>query len=214
MQNEADRRPIAARSLALTQRIAAGLVARGASPNGISLAGMAAGLGAGLALAATAWRPDWAGPLWVAGALLVQLRLAANLFDGMVAVGRGIASARGELFNVVPDRISDTAVLVGLGVAADDVAFGLAAALAAMMTAYVRTAARAAGAPSDFSGPMAKQQRMAVVTALALWCGLAPSAWSPDASLAWAALVLIALGALLTAGRRLVRAASALEASS
>lgn len=214
MQNDADRRPIAARNLTLIQRIADVLIARRASPDLISLAGMAAGLGAGLALAATAWLPGWAGLLWLAGAVLVQLRLAANLFDGMVAVGRGIASPRGELFNEVPDRISDTAVLVGLGVAAGDVALGLAAALAAMMTAYVRTAARAAGAPSDFSGPMAKQQRMAVVTVLALWCGLAPSAWSPDASLAWGALVLITLGALLTAGRRLLRAAAALGASS
>ena len=46
-----------------------------------------------------------------------RLRLLANLLDGMVAIGRGIASPVGELFNEVPDRVSDTAVLLGLGVA-------------------------------------------------------------------------------------------------
>ena len=212
MTDETHRRPIAARNLGVTQRIAALLIARGPSPNGISLIGMAAGLVAGLAFAATAWAPGAASVFWLLGAVGVQARLAANLFDGMVAVGRGVASPVGELFNEVPDRVSDTAVLVGLGVAAGDVALGLAAALAAMLTAYVRTTARSAGAPSDFSGPMAKQQRMALATALAVWCALAPGGWSGGAWAPWAVLVVIGLGSVLTAWRRLARAAAALEA--
>ena len=211
MQDDSHRRPIAARRLGLVQRIAAFLVARRASPNGISMAGMAAGLGAGLAFAGTAWWPEAARPLWLAGALLVQLRLAANLFDGMVAVGRGIASPLGELFNEVPDRVSDSAVLAGLGVAAGDPALGLAAALAAMLTAYVRTTARAAGAPSDFGGPMAKQQRMALATAAGVWCALVPAAWSGGLWVPWLVLAVVAAGSLLTAWLRLARAAAALR---
>jgi len=210
MAEDADRRPIAARNLGITQRIAAALVARGASPNGISLAGMAAGLLAGLCFALAAWLPGAAWMVWLLGAVMVQARLAANLLDGMVAVGRGIASPVGELYNEVPDRVSDTAVLAGLGVAAGSVALGLAAALAAMLTAYVRTAARAGGAPSDFSGPMAKQHRMALVMAAALWCALVPAAWAGGGWVPWGVLVVIALGSLLTAWRRLVRAAAAL----
>ena len=210
MADEADRRPIAARNLGITQRMAAALVARGASPNGISVAGMAAGLGAGLCFAAVAWLPGGASVFWLLGALLVQARLMANLLDGMVAIGRGVASPVGELFNEVPDRVSDTAVLLGLGVAAGSVALGLAAALAAMLTAYVRTTARAAGAPSDFCGPMAKQHRMALATALALWCALVPGAWG-GALAVMAVLVAITLGSVLTAWRRLARAAAALE---
>ena len=210
--DEADRRPIAARNLGLTQRIAAALVARGASPNGISVAGMAAGIGAGGAFAAVSCWPGAAWALWLLGALLVQARLMANLLDGMVAIGRGVASPVGELYNEVPDRVSDTAVLVGLGVAAGSVALGLAAALAAMATAYVRTTARAAGAPMDFAGPMAKQHRMALVTALAVWCAVLPAAWSGGAWAPWVVLVVIALGSLLTAWWRLARAAAALEA--
>jgi phosphatidylglycerophosphate synthase len=210
MASTADRRPIAARDLSLTRRIAAWLVARGASADGISLAGMAAGLAAGLCLAGTAWWPEAAGPLWLAGALLIQLRLAANLLDGMVAIGRGIASPAGELFNEVPDRVSDTAVLLGLGIAAGAPALGLAAALAAMATAYVRAVGKAAGAPSDFRGPMAKQHRMALVTALAVACALLPPGWTtmlPAAAL-WAILLL----SLATAWRRLAGAWRVLRA--
>ena len=46
---------------------------------------------------------------WLCGAVLVQLRLLANVLDGMVAVGRGVASPVGELYNEIPDRVSDTA---------------------------------------------------------------------------------------------------------
>ncbi|MBR0652467.1 CDP-alcohol phosphatidyltransferase family protein [Roseomonas terrae] len=208
--DESDRRPIAARNLGVTQRMAAALVARGASPNGISVAGMMAGLAAGLAFAATGWLPGLAWLLWLLGALLVQARLMANLLDGMVAIGRGVASPVGELFNEVPDRVSDTAVLVGLGVAAGCLSLGVGAALAAMLTAYIRTTARAAGAPSDFGGPMAKQHRMALVTALAIWCAVVPGAWGGPVAVQ-ATLAVITLGSLLTAWLRLSRAAVALR---
>ena len=146
-----DRRPIAARNLAVSAAAAAYLVRHRASPNGVSLAGMVAGLLAGLCFAATLFLPQAAVPLWLAGALLVQARLVANMLDGMVAIGRGVASPVGELYNDAPDRVSDTAILIGAGVAAGDAALGMAAALAAMATAYVRVLGRSVGAPSDFS---------------------------------------------------------------
>lgn len=209
--DESDRRPIAARNLGVTQRFATALVARGASPNGISIAGMVAGMAAGAAFAAVPCWPGGAWLLWLLGALLVQARLMANLLDGMVAIGRGVASPVGELFNEVPDRVSDTFVLVGLGVAAGWAWLGLAAALMAMLTAYIRTTARAAGAPSDFGGPMAKQHRMALATGLAVWCAVIPG----EAGGVWAVravLAVITLGSLLTAWLRLSRAATALRA--
>lgn len=205
----ADRRPIAARDLALTGRVAGRLIRAGASPDAVSAAGMGAGLLAGLALAGTAWWPDAAWPLWLLGALLVQLRLLANLLDGMVAIGRGVASATGELWNEVPDRVSDTAILLGLGVAAGSPAWGLAAALAAMATAYVRAVGKAAGAPSDFRGPMAKQHRMALVTALAVWCAVTPAAWQGHLP-RWA-LIAITVLATVTALRRLAGTVSHLR---
>lgn len=209
MTAPADRRPIAARDLGAMQRAAAWLVQRRASANGISLAGMAAALLAGACLAAIPAAPGAAWALWLGAAVLVQLRLLANLLDGMVAIGRGIASPVGELFNEVPDRVSDTAILAGLGWAAGQPALGLAAALAAMATAYVRAVGRAAGAPSDFRGPMAKQHRMALVTATAMWCALAPAAWS--APVPGAVLWVIVIGAVLTTARRLAGIAKALH---
>ncbi len=204
-----DRRPIAARGLRPVVTAADWLVRRGASPNGISVAGAIAACLAGVAFALTRQVPGAARPLWLLGAALVQARLMANLLDGMVAIGRGVASATGELFNEVPDRVSDTAVLVGLGWAAGQLALGFAAALAAMATAYVRAIGKGLGQPSDFSGPMAKQQRMALVTALAVACTVLPGTWVA----AWPriALWVVTLGALLTAGRRLAHIARALR---
>ena len=208
MNQPGDRRPIAARQLQPVIWLAGLLVRAEAAPNGISVAGMVCALaaGAGFALAGAA------APLWLAGALLVQLRLLANMMDGMVAVGRGMASPLGELFNEVPDRISDTAILLGIAVGSGSgLALGLAAGLAAMSTAYVRAVGRAAGAPSDFSGPMAKQQRMAVVTALAVWCAFAPAGWGAGSAVPATVLAVVTLLAVLTAARRLRRIAGALR---
>lgn len=208
MTEPGDRRPIAAREWRPIQDAAAFLVRHRASPNAISVVGMGAAILAGLLFAATQTAEQaWA--FWLGGAILVQLRLLANVLDGMVAVGRGVASPVGELYNEVPDRISDTAVLAGIGLAAGDPALGWAAALAAMLTAYVRATGRAAGAPSDFRGPMAKQQRMALVTALAVFCAVAPAPWAVPATMA--VLWVIVAGSAITTARRLLGIAQALR---
>jgi phosphatidylglycerophosphate synthase len=214
MTSSGDRRPIAARNLRASVAIANWLAARGVSPNAISVAGLLGGALAGVAFAYAPASPDWARALWLAGALCVQLRLAANMFDGMVALARGVASPVGELYNEIPDRLSDSAVLIGLGVAAGDWALGALAALISMATAYVRAVGKAAGAPSDFGGPMAKQQRMFLVTIAALWLAIAPAAMQqmlPPAELLRAVLLLIIVGTGLTAGRRLRHIATALR---
>lgn len=233
-----DRRPIAARKWSIWQRVADSMATRGVSPNAISVAGMVFGVLAGAALALTHAAHDstpivpasgfggvWLERLaWLGAAVFIQLRLLANLLDGMVAIAAQRASPVGELYNEVPDRVSDTAVLVGLGLATGgDLVLGLVAACAALFTAYVRTTGKAAGTPHDFRGPMAKQQRMALVTALALFCALAPVGWQPISRVdlpgwwpaptsagmahdwgltAWVLLV-IAIGSIVTALRRL-----------
>ncbi len=185
------------------------LVRRFVSPNAISVAGTVAACLAGVAFAFTRQAPAVSKWLWLGGAVLVQMRLLANLLDGMVAIGRGVASATGELFNEVPDRVSDTAVLIGLGWAADELELGFAAALAAMATAYVRALGKGLGQASDFSGPMAKQQRMALVTAVAVACAILPAHWT--VTLPGITLWGITLGAMVTAARRLARIAMRLQ---
>jgi phosphatidylglycerophosphate synthase len=215
--SEADRRPLASRSWRVSALLAHWLARRGASANLISLAGMAAGVLAGVAFASTG-RVGFPALCWVAGALLVQLRLAANLLDGMVAIESGRASRVGELFNEVPDRVSDAATLVGLGYAAGGAPrLGDLAAVLALFVAYVRSAARCAGAPQDYSGPMAKQHRMFVVTVTALIAALDSPAW-PAAlfgqGAGWPAvgLALIVAGCVVTAVRRLSHAGRFLTA--
>lgn len=201
-----DRRPIKSRDTKLARRFASWLVRRRVSPDAISLAGMVAGLAAGGALFATTIGPAGERWWWAAAAVAVQLRLLANLFDGMVAIESGRVSPVGELYNDLPDRISDTAVLVGLGFAAGCPWLGFVAALAAMLTAYVRTLGKALGTGSDFGGPMAKPQRMFVVTVVALFLALAPASWRPVVAghgLATMALAVIVVGSSWTAWRRL-----------
>jgi len=215
-----DRRPIAARDLKGIQAIASWMARKGFSANGISVAGMIFGTLAGTALFLTTRLPDYSRLLWIAGAAFIQLRLLANLFDGMVAIARGTASKVGELYNEVPDRISDSATLIGLGYAAGgDVLLGFGAALAAMMTAYVRAVGKGSGAPNEFCGPMAKQQRMFLATLVSIFCAAAPAAWQRvplgccTLGLPACILGLILAGSLVTVVRRLLRIGARLRGS-
>jgi len=55
--------------------------------------------------------------LWLVAAGGAQLRLTGNMLDGMVALASGRASKVGELYNEIPDRVSDAAVFIGAGFA-------------------------------------------------------------------------------------------------
>lgn len=201
-----DRRPIAARETRLANSFANRLARWGASPNGISVAGLIAGLFAGAALFCTSLTDDWQQrACWLAAATLILLRLLANMFDGMVAITTGRASRIGELFNEFPDRLSDAAALVGLGYAAGGmVELGYLAAIAALLTAYARALGKAAGAPNVFAGPMAKQQRMGVVIVIAILCGVLPIDWLEHARLPTWGLAVILAGTFVTLVRRLI----------
>jgi phosphatidylglycerophosphate synthase len=207
-----DRRPIAARRWGVMNRLAGLLVGAGVSANGISIAGMGCGLLAGVCL----WRTASAAPLigrilWLIAAGLILLRLLANLLDGMVAVASGTASPLGEIFNEGPDRVSDAAVLIGLGYAAGGIPWlGWLAAVLAAFTAYARLLGKSAGAPSDFGGPMAKQQRMFSVTIISIVCAAAPQqamTWKLPAIV----LAIICAGCVVTIWRRLARIAGNLR---
>ncbi len=210
-----DRRPIQSRNTRWAERVTNWLVAWRVTPNFISIAGMFAAIVAGImfwqtSLTATMLQRG----LWLCGALLCQLRLLANLFDGMVAIKRQIASKKGELYNEVPDRVSDAAILIGLGYAVGGVpALGYLAALLAVFVAYVRAVGKAAGAPQDYCGPMAKPQRMALITITAVYLALSPTPWQYPYYVVNGLLAVIIVGCLFTAIRRLRSAAHYLELS-
>lgn len=149
--------------------------------------------------------------LLLAAALFCQFRLLCNLFDGMVAIEGGKQAPDGPFWNEFPDRIADILILVGAGYGADAPALGWAAAALAVLTAYTRELGRACGLPADFSGPMAKQHRMATITAAALLSLLEPL-WRSQGEVLIGALWLIALGAAVSALRRGANVVRALRA--
>lgn len=155
--------------------------------------------------------------LWfVIGAVCVQLRLLANMLDGMVAIESGQASAVGELYNEIPDRVADAVIFIGFGYAiGSSEVLGYVAAILAVFTAYVRAMVQVAGGPSDFCGPMAKPQRMFLVTIAALFCGLAPTTWLPQLAdgqgIPAGCLTIIIVGCVYTSIRRLTRGSRALR---
>ena len=101
-------------------------------------------------------------------------------------------------------------ILAGAGYGLGEPALGWAAASLAVLTAYVRELGRACGLPADFSGPMAKQHRMAAITAAAL-LSLAEPLWDGRGQVLRAALWIIALGAGVTVIRRAARIVTALR---
>jgi phosphatidylglycerophosphate synthase len=206
-----DRRPIASRDHQFWQKMANWLAARHVSPNSISIAGMLAGIAAGVLLVATGFaaNPWLQHGLWLAAAAGIQLRLIANMLDGMVAIASQRASQLGELYNELPDRVSDAAIIIGAGYAVGgQPTLGYIATCIAILTAYVRAVGKAAGVSDLFVGPMAKPHRMFVLTLVAGLMAALPQPWRPcwgdqHAGLATLGLAVIIAGGLLTLFRRL-----------
>src|SRR5213596_3447397 len=211
-----DRRPIATRNRKWAQAATAWLAARNVSPNAISIAGMWACIVAGIALGLTSIS-DYR-ILWLVDALGAQLRLTANMLDGMVALASRRASRVGELYNEIPDRVSDAAVFIGAGFAwGGNVTLGYVATILAIFTAYVRAAGKIAGAPNEFCGPMAKQHRMLIITLICLYSAVTPRSWQiisfndSQIGLMTLGLAVILVACVITVVRRLGLIARALK---
>lgn len=210
------RRPIAARGTRWAGAIARALAKWGLRPNAISVLSVVFAAGAAACLV-SAGKLEGGGRVlcWLGAAGGIQLRLLANLFDGMVAVEGGFRTKSGEIFNELPDRISDALILAAAGYAAPGAGWlpglGWAAAVLAVVTAYVRTLGAACGAAQSFIGPMAKQQRMFALTAACLGNALLLplGIWRVDL-VPWA-LAVVAVGCVVTIARRTARILRELE---
>jgi phosphatidylglycerophosphate synthase len=208
-----NRRPIKMRSTRWAQALAATFAKLGVRPNQVSLFSVACALiGAGLFLT-EAFGP---GSSWIliGAALCIQLRLLANMLDGLIAVEGGHQTKLGELYNEIPDRIADVLFLASAGYASTHAALGVAlgwsASVLAVGTAYIRALGARRGAAQDFCGPVAKQQRMFLLTVGSfLAAGEHIVGW-PRQSLFWM-LVIINLGTLVTCIRRTLHLAERLE---
>jgi phosphatidylglycerophosphate synthase len=151
--------------------------------------------------------------LLICAALLIQLRLLANLMDGMVAVENERRQPTGALFNELPDRLTDSLFIVAAGYAttwswAPDLAWS--AALLALLTEYVRALAGSLGLTQTFAGLIGKPQRMAILTAACLG-SLVESAFRYRGYVFVTALVLVVVGSVETLWRRTAHALAGLR---
>lgn len=201
-----NRRPLKVRGVGLVSRFARWLSQKSITPNHISISSI---LFAALAALCLFFAPNFNGlsqvSLYLLAALFIQGRLLCNLFDGLVAIEGGKSTASGELFNDIPDRISDPLIIIAAGYSLICVSFGdtlaWSAALLAVLTAYVRTLAVSIGAPANFTGPMAKQHRMALLTLACVLCAIEQYFWSHDYVML-VALIILNIGCAITVWRR------------
>jgi phosphatidylglycerophosphate synthase len=207
-ETDLNRRPIATRSSAWAQRLASALAKTAITPNQISMLSV---LFAGIGAALLAWWPTPAGLILCA--LCIQLRLVCNLIDGMVAVEGGKSSVLGRIYNEFPDRITDSVLIIALGYACGWPWLGWLGALLALATAYVRVFGGSLGLAQDFRGPLAKAQRMAVMT-VACIAAAGEHFWHAEHYALLAAAVIIAAGSLLTCITRTLAIAAKLQAGS
>lgn len=222
------RREIPQRTAGWARRSADALAAAGLTPNAISVLSLAFALAAAVALvlAGVADGTARAG-LLVAAALAMPLRLLCNMLDGMLAVEHGLRTPAGDLFNELPDRLADLAILAAAGYATSGVwrigehgagehdlgvAVGWAAAAAAVLTAYVRTLGAANGVGNFFEGLMPKPIRMWALVAACLASLAEPLLGWPRGVVLAVALAIIALGSVQTVVVRLGRIVRALRA--
>jgi phosphatidylglycerophosphate synthase len=206
---ETPRRVLATRSARWAIALAHWLARHGVRPNSVSVAGVVFAAAASLAFAGSA--SVGAGPrvvLLVAAAAAIQLRLLCNLLDGMIAVEEGLKTKTGDIYNDLPDRLADVAILVGAGYSAssfaDGVTLGWAAAVIAVFTAYVRLLAGSLGVTQHFIGPMAKQHRMFALTLATLAAVVEALLGAPPRAVGIGLAVIVA-GSVVTVFRRTAR---------
>jgi phosphatidylglycerophosphate synthase len=137
----------------------------GISPDAISYSSILAALGAGLCF----WKSGRNTWLLLIAPLFCYLRLWFNMLDGMVAVATGKASARGEIVNDLPDRISDVIIFIGVAYSGlMNPVIGYWTAILSLFTAYVGLFGQAIGGQREFGGIMSKPWRM-VALSLGAW---------------------------------------------
>ena len=142
VQDKIIRRPLKSRDTVWARAVAGYLARAGVRPNVISVTSMVFAALAGVCFAlgsqvAFDWR--WS-ILLILAACGIQLRLLCNLLDGMVAIEGGFKTKTGEMFNELPDRLSDAFIFVGAAYMMPSLAWmlelGWTAAVLAIITSY------------------------------------------------------------------------------
>ena len=210
------RRPLKIRHHRLSQGCVKWLSQKSITPNQISSLGLIFALCAGLCLLMSTQNLEYRSLWMLAAALFIPARLFCNLLDGMLAIEGGKSTASGELFNDIPDRLSDPIIIIAAGYSILSVTWGeilgWLAAILAILIAYIRTLAISIGAPANFSGPMARQQRMVLLTVSCVLVAIEYYFWQHDYAML-ISLIMMNIGCIWTALRRTHTAYQYLEKS-
>src|SRR3954470_16095498 len=110
MNQPSSRRPIANIFRATAQTATRLCVRFGIHPDAISYLSIVASLAAAICF----WQSRAQPLLLIVAPLFCYLRLWFNMLDGMVAMASDKASARGEILNDLPDRVSDMVIFAGV----------------------------------------------------------------------------------------------------
>lgn len=180
-QKLAARRPIKTRETSFARAGASLLLKTGLTPNSVSVLSVCFSILA----AACLYFANTSGNQWLWFSLAIagiQLRLLCNLFDGMMAVEGGKATPNGDLYNEIPDRLSDVILFSAIGYTCGagqwGITLGWAAAISSLLTAYIRLHGASLTGKHDFKGVMGKAQRMFWLSVL-----LAIAPWLPPSSI-------------------------------
>lgn len=197
------------RGRAWARALAAWLTHRRVAPNAISAFSLVPAAAAGSCFLLVPHVTAKAQPfLLVLAAGCIQLRLLANMLDGLVAVEGGRKTPTGDLFNEIPDRFADVMILAPVGYAIPSegwsaVTLGWTVALLAVLTAYVRLFGGSLGFAQSFIGPMAKPHRMATLTLACLLSLIEVTTTGYHGRILLVGLLVIALGSAITLARRI-----------
>ncbi|HWE45498.1 MAG TPA: CDP-alcohol phosphatidyltransferase family protein [Caulobacteraceae bacterium] len=216
-EDPVNRRPLKIPNAGWIRRLATFLARGGVTPNQVSFIGVTfAVLGASsLGLSGLiSGAPRVA--LLIVAAISIQLRMLCGLLDAMVAVELGKGKPSGAIWHELPDRFADFLLLAGAGYGAITANFvmgpavGWLAAVLAVIAAYVRELGRGEGLAPDFSGPLAKPQRMALLT-LAVIASCFDGLWTKRGVTLMVGVGAIAILTAVTIGVRVLHLARALK---
>jgi hypothetical protein len=197
-------RPKARRRLQLTRRITLLLMGLGISSEAVAIIGMLLGILAGASFMATG---ETVSPIlfWSFGLGFCVLRILCIRLDRMLQSTSSRQSLEEVFFNELPERVSDAVTLIGFGFAVDSSPWlGLAAALAAIFSAYIRSIAfsRGAGRKSSSTGPMTRIHRLMLLSLTSILMIIEVPDEHFTSTIPQIALWVIIFGCVLTVGIR------------
>ncbi|MDA7922209.1 hypothetical protein N9B73_10670 [Verrucomicrobiales bacterium] len=150
----------------IARRAALHLVSVGISREWVAIFGMVLGIFAGLSFFVTHEipSPHW---FWLLGMIFCLLRISTIQIVGFLATSSSKELSEDEFFNELPERVSDAVTLIGFGFAVYSSPWlGLAAALGAIFSAYVRSMGQTMGANDKEAsrGPMTRTHRLILIS--------------------------------------------------